>query len=42
VKNRDPVPERLKDYAERVWARPSVARFASLERPSSAKLLGPF
>jgi glutathione S-transferase len=42
VKNGDAVPERLEQYAERVWARPSVARFVSLERPAMAAVLGPF
>lgn len=42
VKNGDQVPDRLKAYAEGVWSRPSVARFASLERPAQKSVLGPF
>jgi glutathione S-transferase len=42
VKNGDALPTRLKEYAERVWARPSVARFVSLERPATVAVLGPF
>jgi glutathione S-transferase len=42
VKNGDALPERLKAYAERVWAHPSVARFVSLERPATSTVLGPF
>jgi glutathione S-transferase len=42
VKNGDALPERLRAYAERVWARPSVARFVSLARPATGTLLGPF
>lgn len=41
-KNGDALPERLKAYAERVWAHPSVARFVSLERPAPSTVLGPF
>jgi|SRR5690349_1623875 len=42
VKNGDALPERLQAYAERAWARPSVARFALLERPATKTVLGPF
>jgi glutathione S-transferase len=42
VKNGDALADRLKEYAERVWARPSVARFVSLERPATSVVLGPF
>ena len=42
VKNGDSLPERLTEYAERVWARPSVARFVSLDRPAKTAVLGPF
>jgi len=29
----DPVPERIRTYAEAVWRRPSVRKFVDLERP---------
>jgi glutathione S-transferase len=41
-KNADALPERLKEYAERVWAHASVARFVALERPATKTSLGPF
>ncbi|WP_407668239.1 hypothetical protein [Paraburkholderia ferrariae] len=34
VLNRDPVPQRLADYARRQWQRPSVQRWVALERPT--------
>jgi glutathione S-transferase len=42
VKNGDALPDRLRVYAERVWARPSVARYAALPRPATSSVLGPF
>jgi glutathione S-transferase len=42
VKNGDALPARLREYAERVWAHPSVARFVAMERPATKTLLGPF
>ncbi len=42
VKNGDPVPRRLRDYAEAVWRRPSVAAWAGIERPAKNSVLGPF
>jgi glutathione S-transferase len=42
VKNGDALPERLKHYAELVWAHPSVARFVALERPATKNVVGPF
>jgi glutathione S-transferase len=42
IKNGDALPERLRAYAERVWAHPSVARFVALDRPATQNVLGPF
>jgi glutathione S-transferase len=42
VKNGDPVLPRLRDHAEAVWARPSVSRWVSIERPVKPPVLGPF
>lgn len=42
VKNGDALPARLRSFAERVWRRPSIERFASLARPATSTVLGPF
>jgi glutathione S-transferase len=42
IKNGDALPARLRDHGERVWRRPSVARFVSLPRPATTTVLGPF
>jgi glutathione S-transferase len=35
VSNGDAVPERLREYAERIWARPSVRAWLDLARPGA-------
>lgn len=42
VMNGDAVPSAVRDYAESIWRRPSVAAWAALPHPSKDAVLGPF
>jgi len=42
VKNGDAVPADVREYAENVWRRPSVAAWAELPHPTTEAKLGPF